>query len=622
VALLQSLLGLAILALCGFAPGFYFVRRLRWTGVEKLCGSVALSLVLIWLAAWGVYVLAPGLEAVAYPAITLVCAGLLFAARRDAAALFRAVRVRSALVGFGFLLLWTLTLISIIRNYSAAAWSGDWLEHFQRSLFFLHHFPLRTDILGGYQLPARPPAMNVIAAFVLAQAGDRYEVFQAAFAFLNLLAFLPCCLMLPFLARPRRPGVLPLVAIFACSPVIMQNATYTWTKALPAFFVILAVPLYLKGWRRGDSLRMTAAFASLAMAFLAHYSAGPYLVFFALHYLLFVFWKRRTKWKELAWIGGTGAALLATWFAWSIAVYGAHTTFASNTSITASQQYQGSTLEKIAGNFYDSLVPRLARDPSLVNFFDQPNKWGQVRDVSFLVYQVNLIFCMGALGGFAVFWIFARTLRRKFGRPGERGFWIGLIVWMAVVGIAVVGERDGWGVAHLTLMPMAVLGMTLLASRFGKSRALKWVIVAGCVIDFSLGVFLQARIEHLEGEPAFQGLVFTRGQFQRGLVSEISLSGKAWENWMRKHQYRLAEEWGSGVEAFHPGDPAYDRAKAVARQRLAGMKAEDTTLWRGWYQRHGGETEFLGDHFGGGDETTAVLLLLFAGLMWKLVRAK
>src|ERR1035437_4061258 len=61
VLLLQLLLTLTLLAVCSFAPGFLLVRRLRWSGLEKLCGSVALSLVLLWLACWGIYVFArPG----------------------------------------------------------------------------------------------------------------------------------------------------------------------------------------------------------------------------------------------------------------------------------------------------------------------------------------------------------------------------------------------------------------------------------------------------------------------------------------------------------------------------------------------------------------------------------
>ena len=54
---------------------------------------------------------------------------------KDIARLLRVTPVRRALAGFGFLLLWTGVLTAIIRNFSGALWFGDWLEHFQRSLF-------------------------------------------------------------------------------------------------------------------------------------------------------------------------------------------------------------------------------------------------------------------------------------------------------------------------------------------------------------------------------------------------------------------------------------------------------------------------------------------------------
>ena len=137
-------------------------------------------------------------------------------------------------------------------------------------------------------------------------------------------------------------SLLPLVGLFAMNPAVMQNATYTWTKLLTAFFVILALSLYLSAWRKRDSIRMTAAFVALAAGLLVHYSAGPYVVFFAVHYLLVVFRTRPAKWKELAAIAVASGLLLFTWFGWSIATYGSKPTFASNTSITASQQYEGS----------------------------------------------------------------------------------------------------------------------------------------------------------------------------------------------------------------------------------------------------------------------------------------
>ena len=151
----------------------------------------------------------------------LLCLVLGILARQDLSRLLRSLRVRRVVLGFAFLLLWTVVMLAMIRNYSGLGWFADWLEHFQRSLFFLHRFPADTPIVMGYKLPARPPMMNVLTVFFLAQTQDRFELFQVASAFLNLLMFLPCCLMLPALGLARRPRILPLVALFAFSPVVM-----------------------------------------------------------------------------------------------------------------------------------------------------------------------------------------------------------------------------------------------------------------------------------------------------------------------------------------------------------------------------------------------------------------
>ncbi len=66
--------------------------------------------------------------------------------------------------------------------------------------------------------------LAAIAAFFLALTQDRFEIFQLVFTFLNLLAFLPCCLALPLLARTHKISVLPLLAIFAMNPAVMPNA--------------------------------------------------------------------------------------------------------------------------------------------------------------------------------------------------------------------------------------------------------------------------------------------------------------------------------------------------------------------------------------------------------------
>lgn len=262
---------------------------------------------------------------------------------------------------------------------------------------------------------------------MMGQTQDLFEIFQVVFAFLNLLVFLPCCLVLPLVARPWKSGVLPLAGIFAMSPLVMVNATYTGTKPLAAFFAVLAVAFYLRGWKKQDRVRISAAFLAAAGGIVAHYSAAPYAVFLAIHYLVAVFPSRRERWKELASLAGTASAPLLAWFGWCFAAYGMHGTLtaAANTSVAYGQTYQGSYLVKSLANLFDAIVPHLVRDSALVHAWLQPNALGYIRDNAFLVYQTSLIFTMGSLGGPLVIWFLIRALRRN--RGPVLSFWLALI---------------------------------------------------------------------------------------------------------------------------------------------------------------------------------------------------
>lgn len=207
--LFELLLAVVLLLVCGFAPGFFFIRRLRWSPMEKLCGSIGASFALLYLVSATIYFFSPpgtGAEAEMRPEllalVSIASAALAFIARGDIARLFASFRLPQVLAGFCFLFVWTFVILTMIRNYSGGSWYGDWLEHFQRSIYFLNHFPTSTPIIDWYQLSARPPAMNLLAAFFLGQTLDRFEVFQVIFTSLNLLIFLPCCLILPALAGP------------------------------------------------------------------------------------------------------------------------------------------------------------------------------------------------------------------------------------------------------------------------------------------------------------------------------------------------------------------------------------------------------------------------------------
>jgi len=495
---LSLLLTLPLLIVCCFAPGFFFVRRLHWNPMEKLCGSVGLSLILLYLATWGFYWFAPSVEVTAFYGLSVICTALAILCVKDIFRLVRSFRVRHALFGFGFLWLWTFVILSMIRSYSGAGWGLDWLEHYQRALFFLYHFPVNTPIVSNYAVSSRPPMMNMLATFFLAQTGGRFESFEVVFDFLNLLVFLPCCLIMPALCGPRKLRVLALTALFALNPYVIEAATYTWTKSLPAFFVVLAFWFYLAGWRKNDLGRMIAAFVALSAGLLVHYSAGPYCAFIGLHYMFCVFWKRERKWREFAIIAVACSLLLFTWFSWSIATYGAHDTFASNSTIQSSQIYPGSNLHKMVANIYDTIVPRIVRDRSAVHAWDQPYRPAVIRDNAFIFYQTNVIFEMGLIGGPLALWLLYGAFRRSHGRASERHFWMATIPFCIILGIAVVGERDYWGVAHYTLYTLVALGITLLAGSLPLPRWAGIALFFGCIVDFTFGIFLHARVEHLE----------------------------------------------------------------------------------------------------------------------------
>jgi hypothetical protein len=586
---------MALLIVCCFAPGFFFVRRLRWTPLEKLCGSVGLSLILLYLAAWAVYCFGPHDERISYRIVAAAAVLMGAAAWRDAWRFFRIFRVRQALAGFGFLALFVLVMLAMIRVYSGAGWAGDWFEHFHRSLFFLKRLPPHITIYPAYQLPARPPMMNVLAAFFMGLTDDRFALFQVIFGFLNILLFLPCLLVLPTLGDLRRRGLLPLVVLLAASPVVMVNATYSWSKSLTVFYVILALSLYLAGWRKRDSVRTVAAFLALAAGLLVHYSAGPYIAILTAHYLIRFFRERPLRWRELAAVAVACGLLVGTWFAWSASVYGAKATFGSNTSVTSSEHYQGSNLEKIALNLYDSVVPGAFRGQS--QSWAQGNTDGTLRDLAFVWYQLNLVFGMGTVGGLVVLWLLYSRLVR--GKPlPERVFWRWMVPVCVVLGIAVVGERDPGGVPHLTLVSLEVLGLALLAANFRRfPQVVQFLLIAAVCLDFYFGVFLEARMESLENTP--QHVVYPEPRFIAGRFffagdGPEALGDDSWRAWMLKHRATLYPRWLREIPAAHQSDPLFVAAWPASRPFLEDGVADDARNWDNWGARHGG-VEYLGD---------------------------
>jgi hypothetical protein len=629
----QAALLIAILCVCCFAPGFFFIRRLRLTPLEKVCASVGLSIIILYFDAFIVFVGGgPGtgarMSAAPFIVSSILSLVAVITVQQDLFRLVRSFRVKRVLFGYGFLLIWTAAILAMIRVYSGAHWSGDWQEHFHRTLFFLQRLPIDTVFGDVYSLPARPPMMNVVASFFLAQTQDRFELFQIIYSFLNLLTFLPSCLLLLYIAGARRGRTLPLVMLFALSPVFIQNSTYSWSRGLTAFYVLLGLALYLSGWRKDDHLRMVGAFVALSAGLLVHYSAGPYVVAIAGHYLVSVFFKRPKKWKELTAIVLTCGVLLGSWFVWAGVEYGKDA-FISNSTITKTQEYQGSNVAKIAVNFVDSIILPFFRNPAEMDQFKQtPSAIGRLRDYVFLFYQPNLVFGMGAVGGPIILWLMWALLRRKFGwRKQEKAFWVAFLLSATVLGCVVVGTREPLGLGHGTFLSLELLGLTLLATRISRRDILTTVVLAGCILDFSLGILLNAHVQSFEngnGKNYFSELVFS-GSVRHADPGPDTLSEVAWQNWFEKHQRALCDRWLTDLPERYKNESFFKMVWPASEGELHSLRSQDELRWGGWYSRHNGQITYLGDHVVGqvGEwGPITVLTALLAGLIVVFIKQK
>ena len=474
-----------------FAPGFFLVRRLPLDPFEKAACSVGASIFILYLYSSLIFVLR--LPAVCHVLFTAGCFLIAWRCRRDLRLFFALPEVKRLFLSFAVLVIWTAVLLELVRNYSGANWMGDWYEHYQRAMFFVRHLPLNTIFLDRWALPARPPLFNLVSGHFLAELGGEYPIFQVAAMLLNLTAFFPASLFFRKLAPRAAIGPLPLATVMGLNPSVMENATFGWTKLLTVSFVLLGLWFYCRFLGKREMFTLYLAFAALSLGFLTHYSAGPYVVLLAAHYL----WRRppKPRWKEMAGLLTLNVLILSTWFGWSIAHYGSRVTFGSNLSVALDTQHGPvETLQTIAGNLRDTLVPPFLRanDPGGNLEFSLP----ALHDYSFLVYETNLFLALGSVGWLIAI-LQASKLARHAANKGLLYFWAWFVAGAVVLGVAAVGERNPWGLAHLDLQPVIWLGLVLVATAWPMiSKPLRLLLFLGLSCDFALGVLLHFAYEH------------------------------------------------------------------------------------------------------------------------------
>lgn len=516
-----------------FGLGLPLVVGAKVSTEEKICIAPAVGVILLYLAGLTRYWLdLPAVLGVALPAGVLVLCGLRWRA------CLKVLREPAAGYMLGSYLLvagWLLGFLALVRSYSGGGWALDWAAHYDRARFFLERWPSDHLLLGRELLPTRPPLANVVTATFMSLTGSSCAYFQIFMTLTGSLVFLPGWLFTGRFASDQKRAWAVFTVLFMLNPAVLQNGTFAWTKLLTMFFVLTSLWFFIHGLFAGSRRSLAGAFALTSAGFITHYSAGPYAAALVGAYL---WWQRHQLMRRPFW-GGTGmiavpaALLLATWFGWAVLIYGPTETFLSNTSVTESTAISWTSfLSEKSHNLYCTLIPHPFR-PVDYGFIAQSNRPGFLRDYFFLLYQVNLPLMLGSMGAGLLGYFLWKRWRTKESLPNRPriGFWAWLVGCTLVLGVSAYGGIDQWGVAHLCLIGLVLLGLAFLAASMPTaSLGLKVLLTFGMGVDSLLGIGLHF---YLENHPH----PFSEAIADGGIRLLREFGATAWVNYQAKRLY-------------------------------------------------------------------------------------
>jgi hypothetical protein len=493
---MDLLLPLLTFLACVFGGGLLFTTFLRANDpLERLTLGLAAQLLAVFLLGFGTSILrAPSSLWLAWPASLALGLGLRRAAIRS---LLTDPEIRAAFARWALFAAWGLGLLLCVKSYGGGYWTGDWLEHFERARFWQSgEDPQKIFLYGLYSLGARPPLANVVTAVLLDLSGGGFARYLVLNTLLGTLLIFPFTL----LARRWAPGRAGLastigVVVLMLNPMVAQNLSFGWTRHFTAFWILLGLFLLLRGLASPAAARdRTLGFLALATAFLAHYSAGPFIVVAVSAHV----WINRRALLARPFLAETAChaavcgSLLALWFCWAFLHIGAGATFASNTTaLSAESRTLAENAFVFLQNTRDTLVPHPFRDATPDPVGLQASAAGRARDFFFNLYQINLPLMFG-FGG-------AGILLTLLARPGEkRAAWLVAIAACILLGIGVHTTRDALGVGHICLQPLVLLGLARVTALLaGKHRFATTLWSLGAAIDFTLGIAISFGLQTL-----------------------------------------------------------------------------------------------------------------------------
>jgi hypothetical protein len=521
---------LLVLCLSSLGIGAAITSRLRLHPAESLPVAIGLSWLVIFQLRFLAYLLGQP-----EPADRLLLGasllGLLLG-RRELARWARCRYARHMLAATAALMAWFLAHQAATLIYVGGWWYGDWFEHYERMLFFVHQKPLDTQFLGGmYILPARPPMQNVCQAHVARFGSDSFAAFQISSTFLGVLSVLPVFLLMRRLAE--RPGVNVWVgaALLAASWPLLSHVTFTWTKAFCAFYVLLGLALY----RRGTPGRQLLAFVLLGSAVLVHYSA-------ALALIPLLVWHVAASRKPASALprallrGLPGALLLLPWLLFVRTHFpGEFLGSTSSARMTVGLTPLGWGLRTVH-NVLTTWLPIYSADnlDRLRELLTRAPLMG-VRDVLFLVVNQSWVGAMQATG-LVMLCIAAGRLRRERRLPPAAWFWLWAFFGTTLCLSFSHPALPDFGLAHIGLLPLILLVPAWIAAAWPTlSLTARRALVAALAVQMAVGPLFTTWLN------SSTPLIATTGRLYPGLSATRTVTtwGQALLNLKLKHEAGL-----------------------------------------------------------------------------------
>jgi hypothetical protein len=478
-----------------YLPGRALLSFFRLNDDEKFAGSFGISFFIYYLIGFTGYILNQNALVfnLGFLLSSLIVSIYLLLKKQE---IFRQEINKSIIFFLCFLVI--LYFQTFLPIYSGGLWSFDWWEHYQRAIFFLDRLPPSTHF-GPYLLTARPPVFNVVCFFFQSIAGRDFWVFQIISTLLNLTIFLPCYLLVKHFFREKSKFLFAFVVlILLLNPSIIIQTTFTWSKAMAAGYILLGLVFYLRfrDAKRPMFLYLTALF--IGMGQITHYSSATYLIIIILDLIFQKIKNSKVSWRVLFNFTGIFLIIVSSWYLWAILNLGFSETFFGNT--TFKQQNYSSVFQiigKETNNSIKTLFPVLS--PGYLRYINTERSFlVRTYDETYALYATTI---PGQVTFTLVFVLWFMWRKIKF----KNYFLLYFCISGFILGILVIPKIEPTGLAHVTLLPVSCLLLSLaigLLFSLRKSRLFYLFLV--CIgIEAVIGIGLRLYIFQHDLKPSY-----------------------------------------------------------------------------------------------------------------------